>query len=133
VPSRARAPVRIGCANGVRDKRSNIQAFLPWRALSRWISMCSWNRSHFGRGEASGERPLWRPSRAQRMPQQAPCGDTAMIDLSGGHIVVPGGSSGSGRAVARLAATLGARPTLLGRSTSPYAAAAGCEPKEKQG
>lgn len=71
-----------------------------------------------------------------------------MIDLAGGRIVILGGSSGIGLAVARLAVTLGARVTLLSRSASklsqasallpdavtmasPYAA--GREPKETLG
>jgi len=47
-----------------------------------------------------------------------------MIDLSGAKILVLGGSSGIGLAVARSAASLGAHLTLLGRSADKLAAAA---------
>ncbi|MGH8445116.1 MAG: SDR family oxidoreductase [Solimonas sp.] len=47
-----------------------------------------------------------------------------MRSLSGEHLVVLGGSSGIGLAVAKLAATLDARLTLLGRSPAKLADAA---------
>ena len=52
-----------------------------------------------------------------------------MIDLAGEHVVILGGSSGIGLAVASLASSLGARLTLLGRSTSKLAAASAILPK----
>lgn len=51
-----------------------------------------------------------------------------MINLTGRHIAILGGSSGIGLAIARLAATLGARVTLLGRTTSKLAQAAASIP-----
>lgn len=51
-----------------------------------------------------------------------------MIDLAGGRIVILGGSSGIGLAVARLAVALGARVTLLSRSSSKLSQASALLP-----